>query len=222
MSAVSKKRSSPPMLFIVNDNIKKEQAYFGSRSEQLRRVAHGVYISQNASFEEVFKIYGLRLARKFFPNAALTHVTARLRVPVGLPGKPADRVFVGGDYPYKKILEVDGFEARIVQSIAMPDYSNKRLYEQVSVTDPIGTFKMWCSTSELILLQQMEASKVHSDKHLLDAEVLAIWEEVKAHHGGLAKAVKAMKRVAKDAEKENEAKRFFDRYCPLDELLADL
>jgi hypothetical protein len=212
MSAVSKKRSRDPVLFIVNDNIKKEQAYFGSRSEQLRRIAHGVYISQDASFEEVFKTYGLRLARKFFPNAALTHVTARYRVPVGPIGEPADRVFVGGDYPYKKILDVDGFEARIVQSTVNPDYKDKRLYEKVTLSDPIGEFEMWCATPELILLQQMDATKVNPEKHLPDAEVRAIWREVKAKYQGRGHAWDVLEKVAKAADKLNEANRFFTKY----------
>lgn len=200
------KRHRQTILFIVNDNIKKEQAYFGSRSEQLRRIAHGVYISQDASFKDVFQVYGLRLARKFFPNAALTHSTAWYRRPLH------DRVFVGGDYPYKKSIDVDGYEGRIVQSTVHPDYSDARLYQEAKITDPIGSFQMWCATPELILLQQMDATKVNPEKHLPDPDVRAIWREVKARHGGRGHAWDVMEEVAKAAGKENEAERFFKKH----------
>lgn len=201
-----------PDLFIVSDNIRKEEAYFAGRTGQLRRVVHGVYITPEADFREVFQVYGLRLARKFFPNAPLCHVTARYRRPVGPIGEPGDRVFVGGDYPYKKILNIDGFEARIVQSMVRPDCNDARLYQRITVSDPIGSFRMWCATPELMLLQLMDSTKKNQEKHLSDTEMREIWNEVKQRHGGRAHAWDVMEQVAKASGKMNEADRFFREY----------
>ena len=199
-------RNRKPSLFIVNENIRKEQAYLGSRSEDLRRIAHGVYIDHDASFREVFQTFGIRLARKFFPNSALTHSTARHRRPVH------DRVFVGGDYPYKKILELDGYEGRIVQSTVHPDINDQRLYVEVPITDPMGTFTMWCATPELVLLQQMDSTKVNPEKHLQQSEIRAIWDEVKSRYGGRGHAWDVLEEVAAAANKTTEANRFFNRF----------
>lgn len=201
-----KPTSERPTLFIINDNLSKAQAYFGNSSGELRRIAHGVYMSKDANFRDVFQAYGVRLARRFFPNVALTHATARYRRTVH------DRVFVGGDYPYKKILKLDGYQGRIVQSTVFPDLGNPLLYQQVKITDPIGSFEMWCATPELILLQQMDATKNNVEKHLPDTEVRAIWNEVKKRHGGRGHAWNVLEQVAKDADKTNEADRFFKHH----------
>lgn len=198
-------------LFIVSENITKEKAYFGQRDEELRRVAQGVYVDIDADFRSIFQIYGIRLARRFFPQAVLTHCTAWYLKPTD------DRVFVGGDYPYKKMLVEGDYEARIVQSTVRPDIADERLYRQVQITDPLGTFDMWCATPELLLLQQMDATKVNPEKHMPEPEVLKVWRQVKKRYGGRGHAWDVLEDVARAAGKRNEANRFFNRYYRDDE-----
>lgn len=189
-------------LFIVSDNITKEKAYFGHKDASLRRIAQGVYIERDANFREVFQTYGIRLVRRFFPLAALTHATAWYKCPMD------DRVFVGGDYPYKKVLVEDGYEGRIVQSMVFPDFTNPLLYKEVKITDPLGSFKMWCATPELVLLHQMDATKVNVEKRLPDEVVQTVWLELKKRYGGRGHAFDVIEKVGDAAGKTREADRF--------------
>lgn len=106
-----------PDIFIVGLNISKNEAYLASRRDKrIARVAHGVYFPVGSDAAALFEQYGLRLAKVFFANTVLTHSTAWYKRPVD------GRVFVGGDYPYKKIIaENVGVDLRIVQSLIHPE-----------------------------------------------------------------------------------------------------
>lgn len=202
MTATARK---PAKLFIVGENIDREKAHFADRAGTLRRIVKGIYINAEDNFRDVFQTHGLRLAHQF-KNAALTHSSAWYRRPVD------DRVFIGGDYPYKKIFAADGYEARVVQSMTKPDYEDPRQYEEIEVVDPMGSFTMWCATPELILLHQMDATKRNLEKRLPETEVLKIWQDVIQRHGGRARAMDAIHGLALDVNKRNESDRFFRDY----------
>lgn len=103
-------------VFIVSKNILKHEAHLACKRDNLiERVAQGVYFRVGADPKVLFQNYGIRLAHLFFSNAVLTHSTAWYKRPVD------GRVFVGGDYPYKKnIADSLGEDLRIVQSLIRP------------------------------------------------------------------------------------------------------
>jgi hypothetical protein len=86
-------------VFIVGLNISKHDAYFAyRRDKEIVRAAQGVYFRAGLDAAQLFEVYGIRLANHFFQKAALTHSTAWYKRPTH------GRVFVGGEYPYKKVI----------------------------------------------------------------------------------------------------------------------
>lgn len=205
-------------LYFVGTNLTKEEAYAASRSGgSLRRIHQGVYVRVGLNIEEVFMAYGLRICAKRYPDVALTHSSAWFKAPVG--AQNALRLFVGGDYPHKSPFQGvnrDGEleEALIVQTAVWPDFTDRRLYERVRITDPKGSFLMWCATLELQVLQQMDASKVHPEKHLPDETKEQMWKMLQDKHKGRARAWDAIDAVSKLGKKPKvfEAERFFKRF----------
>lgn len=209
-------------LYFVGENLTKEDAYVSKRDGRLRRITQGVYIPSDHDISDAFQRYALRICWKRYPDAALTHATARLKAPTG--DHHALRVFIGGDYPHKAPFrgvnhQGDLEECFIVQTavwpgIGLPEPVDPLLYERVTLADDLGSFEMWCSTLELQVLQQMDATKVHPEKHLPDATIEQMWSELQAKHGGAAGAWKAVKDVSKRGKKPKkfEAQRFGNRF----------
>ncbi|OCG90025.1 hypothetical protein LMG667_03370 [Xanthomonas euvesicatoria] len=194
-------------MHIVPDTISKQEAHAQAKAGSIVRIMQGVYIDTGTRFEDVFAEFGIRLANKLFPNAALTHASAYLQRP------HMDRVFVGGDYPYKKIIaDGKGYEARIVQSVVRPDFDDERLYTLRLFTDGLGKFEMYCATPELVLIQSMDATKVNPEKHLPYNTVLKIWKDVQKRAGGQDKAWALLQEIGVVVDKEAEADRFHKQF----------
>ncbi|WP_198098608.1 hypothetical protein [Xanthomonas citri] len=200
-------QGSKPKLHIVPDTITKQEAHAQAKAGSIVRIMQGVYIDTGTRFEDVFAEFGVRLANKLFPNAALTHASAYLQRP------HMDRVFVGGDYPYKKIIaDGKGYEARVVQSVVRPDFNDDRLYTPYLFTDGLGKFEMYCATPELVLIQSMDATKVNPEKHLPYNTVLQIWEDAQKRAGGQEKAWALLKEIGEAVDKQAEADRFYKQF----------
>lgn len=204
-------------LYFVGENLTKEDAYVSKRDGRLRRITQGVYIPSDQDIAEAFRRYALRICWKRYPDAALTHATARLKAPSG--DHHALRVFIGGDYPHKAPFrgvnhQGELEECFIVQTAVWPDFADPLMYERVTLSDDLGPFEMWCSTLELQVLQQMDATKVHPEKHLSDAILEEMWRELQDKHGGAALAWSAVKDVSKRGKKPKkfEAQRFGNRF----------
>ena len=194
--------------------VSKEKAHEMYDEGKLDRIGHGVYVVPRLGIVEAFATYGMRICAARYPNAALTHSTAWHLKPTGA----ADdlRIFIGGDYPYKTpfLRPLPGDEEEggvIVQTAVMPDLTDKKLYERVTITDPMGSFKMWRATLELQALQQMDPTKVHPEKHLPEATLLQMWQMLQDKHGGHDAAWDALVAVSRRGPKpkRNEADRFY-------------
>ncbi len=190
-------------VFIVGFNITKHDAYFACRRDKkIVRAAQGVYFRAGLDTEQLFNTYGIRLAHTSFQKAALTHSTAWYKRPV------KGRVFVGGEYPYKKIIAPYDGDFQIVQSLVKnPDYSDERIYELVEFSDPFGTFKMYCTTMEMTLLHLMDATKKNVEKHLPDAIIDEIFDGLKNKYGGKTALLSALEQIAVATDKTNELDR---------------
>ncbi|MDR8877428.1 MULTISPECIES: hypothetical protein [Burkholderia cepacia complex] len=188
-------------IFIVGLNITKHAAYFANKQGDVTRVVQGVYFRNGKDVAELFEEYGIRLAKYLFQNAALTHSTAWYKKPVD------GRVFVGGDYPYNKVIAPHAGDYRIAQSMVHPKLDDPRMYETVKFADGLGEFEMACATPEMTLIQLMDATKRNVEKHLPESEVNKIVDLLQTKYGSRAAMLVALEEIAADADKRNE----FDR-----------
>lgn len=189
-------------LLRVPDDLSKIDAFHSKERGTIRRLVHGVYVATEFNGQEVLGEFAIRLASMFFPKAVLTHATAYFRQPVN------GFVFIGGEYPYKRMIEDDGQTLTIVQGMAKPVVEDPEQYEQVEFTDNMGSFHVYCATPELILLQQMESTKKNVDKHLGAADLKKLWLQVLGRNGGSARqAFEKVQGIAAKASRVTEAER---------------
>lgn len=192
-------------VFIVGLNITKHEAYLACRRDrEIIRVAQGVYFRAGKSAEQLFNEYGIRLTNYFFQNVALTHSTAWYKRPVD------GRIFVGGDYPYKKAIAPYGGDFRIIQSMVNPKLDDARMYELVRFEDAFGpdqAFEMYCATPEMTLIHLMDATKQNVEKHLPEVEMEKIVALLLEKYNGKAAVLTQLEEIATATGKENE----FDR-----------
>jgi len=194
-------------VFIVGFNISKHEAYFACRRDKtIVRAAQGVYYRAGLDAEKLFDIYGIRLANHFFQKAALTHSTAWYRRP------KHGRVFVGGEYPYKKVIAPYAGDFQIVQSLVNPRIDDPRMYELVEFEDPFGKFDMYCATAEMTIIHLMDATKKNVEKHLPEEEISAILAKLHEKYGGKAQLLTALEEIATVADKVNEFDRLLKYY----------
>jgi hypothetical protein len=192
-------------VFIVGMNITKHEAHAANREKTMLRAAQGVYFRAGVSAEVLFKTYGMRLVNYCFKNVALTHSTAWYKRPVD------GRIFVGGEYPYKKVIAPYAGDFRIVQSMVHPQFDDVRMYEKICFRDSFGDFEMYCSTMEMILIQLMDATKQNVEKHLPDVEIEKIIDLLRLKYGSKSSVLTALEEIAQAADKQNE----FDRLLKL-------
>jgi len=194
-------------VFIVGFNISKHEAYFACRRDKtIVRAAQGVYYRAGLDAEKLFDIYGIRLANHFFQKAALTHSTAWFKRPTH------GRVFVGGEYPYKKVIAPYAGDFQIVQSLVNPRIDDPRMYELVEFEDPFGKFDMYCATAEMTIIHLMDATKKNVEKHLPEEEISAILAKLHEKYGGKAQLLTALEEIATVADKVNEFDRLLKYY----------
>ena len=194
-------------VFIVGENITKHEAYFASRRDKLIvRVAQGVYFRAGKSVDALFEEFGIRLAKYFFQNAALTHSTAWYKRPV------EGRIFVGGEYPYKKAVAPYGGDFRIVQSMVHPKLDDKRMYELTSFKDSFGEFFMYCATPEMTIIHLMDATKQNVEKHLPEVEMDKIFDLLLSKYHGKAGMLTTLEDIAAAANKRNEFERLLKHF----------
>lgn len=198
-------------LYFVGTDIQKESAHLAARDQRLLRLSQGIYVNPRYDVREAFNAFGMRIANKFYPDAALSHATAWYKRPVD------DRLFIGGDYPYKRRFGGVGrdgslIDCMIVQSLVTPDYTKPALYELVTIKDEMGSFQMHCPTLVVQILQQMDPSKVHPEKHIPEAQVSEMWELLQEEQGGRHIAADYIDQVAAEIGKVNQAERFFKRF----------
>ena len=198
-------------LYFVGKGLSKEEAYTAVNKGQLVRLVQGIYINPDYDVREAFNEFGFRIAKELYPDAALSHSTAWFKRPM------SDRIFLGGDYSYKKKFGGVGRDGKlqdclIVQSPVHPDFTRQGLYESIKVTDQLGSFTMQCPTLALQILQQMDATKVHPEKHLPEPVIIAMWEQLQEQHGGRHRAFDVIEEVAQVTDKKRESDRFFKRF----------
>lgn len=197
-------------IFIVGLNITKLDASLAARNgKDIVRVAHGVYFRTGVDAEKIFNEYGLRLANYFFKNVALTHSTAWYKRPL------YGRVFIGGDYPYKKVIAPEAGDLCIVQSKIHPVLTDHRLYECLSIEDGFGPkqkFEMYCSTPELTLLHLMETPKKNMEKQLSVTEMKKLVAFLLDKHGGKASLLTVIEEIALLTDKQNEFVRLLKHF----------
>lgn len=197
----------PHDVFIVGLNISKHDAYFAyRRDKKIVRAAQGVYFRAGLDAAQLFDTYGIRLANHFFQEAALTHSTAWHKRPTH------GRVFIGGDYPYKKVIAPYAGDFQIVQSLVNPQLGDSRMYELVEFEDPFGKFEMYCATTEMTIIHLMDATKKNVEKHLPETEINAIFAKLHEKYGGKAQLLTALEEIAVVANKENEFDRLLKYY----------
>ena len=193
-------------VLLVGVNTDKHEAYALKRDKQIVRVAQGVYFRTGKDAEVLFELYGIRLAKFCFQSAALTHSTAWYRKPVD------GRVFLGGDYPYKKSIAPYEGDFRIVQSMVHPKLADERMYELARFEDPLGQFEMHCATPEMTLIHLMDATKKNVEKHLPEQEMDKIFEQLQLKYGSKASTLAALETIAQAAEKTNEFERLLKHF----------
>lgn len=194
-------------VFIVGFNISKHDAYFACRRDrEIVRAAQGVYFRAGLDASKLFDIYGIRLANHFFAEAALTHSTAWYQRPTH------GRVFIGGEYPYKKVIAPYAGDFQIVQSLVNPRTDDPRMYELVEFEDPFGKFEMYCATTEMTAIHLMDATKKNVEKHLPEEEISKIFAELHEKYGSKAQLLTALEEIATVANKLNEFDRLLKYY----------
>lgn len=193
-------------VLIVGVNANKQDAYMACRRGTVVRAAHGVYFPSGISSDKLFQKFGMRLAKYFFPQAALTHASAWHKKPI------QNTVFVGGDYPYKKHMVMGDSAFRILQSMVMPRMDNEALYTVHQFLDPLGSFSMHCATPELIAIQQMDATKQNMDKHLDNDDWARLLGFLMHKHKNRVALLSALEQVAVAANKINEFERLLKQF----------
>lgn len=193
-------------VLIVGLNCTKHEAHVACKRKEIIRVAQGVYFRVGTNAGKLFNQYGIRLANHFFKNAALTHSTAWYKKPV------EGRVFVGGEYPYKKIIAPYGGDFRIIQSMVNPKLDDARMYELVRFEDDFGPFEVYCATPEMTLIHLMDATKQNVEKHLPEEEVERIVADLLKKYGTKAAVLTTLEEIAADADKVNEFERLLKHF----------
>ncbi len=194
-------------VFIVGLNITKHEAYFACRRDkEIIRVAQGVYFRSGTNVEQLFNEYGIRLAKYFFQNAALTHSTAWYKRPVN------GRIFVGGEYPYKKIIAPYGGDFRIIQSMVHPKLDDPLMYELTRFDDSFGEFYIYCATPEMTLIHLMDATKQNVEKHLPEVEMDKIFDLLLDKYHSKSAMLTSLEEIASDAGKRNEFERLLKHF----------
>lgn len=189
-------------VYIVGLNISKGDAWIAAHHDgELVRAVQGVYFRVGADPAEMFNTYGIRFASHFFPHAALTHSTAWYRRPI------MGRVFVGGEYAYKKVIARRSGDFQIIQSRVSPKFDDSRMYRQIRLEDPLGTYEVFCATEEMTLVHLMDATKINTEKHVPASEMDLMLDRLKEKYGDEVRAFEAIQEIAIAAGKLNE----FDR-----------
>jgi hypothetical protein len=192
-------------LFIVGMNITKHEAYHKYKDKELQRAAQGIYFRTGRSAELLFNTYGFRLVSYCFQNVALSHATAWYKRP------HEGRIFIGGEYPYRKAIATYAGDFRILQSITHSDFTDRRMYERVKFKDSFGEFELMCAKPGLIIIQLQDATKQNIEKHLPDSETLKIIDQLQQGYPSKSAMLTALEEIAIAANKRNE----FDRLLRL-------
>jgi hypothetical protein len=193
-------------VLIVGVNTNKQDAYMACRRGEVTRVAHGVYFPLGQQSPGLLQIMGIRLAKYFFPQSALTHTSAWSRE---LKNNTA---FVGGDYPYKKQVIIDNQALCIMQSKVQPQLDNEALYTEQPFQDPLGSFTMHCATPELVAIQQMDATKQNMEKHLNKNEEAQLFRFLLAKYKDRIALLSALEQVAEMAGKQSQFERLLKQF----------
>lgn len=192
-------------IYIVGVNITKLEASLIARNtSKIIRVAHGVYFKTGAHAEKIFSEYGLRLTNYFFKNAILRYSTAWYKRP------HEGRIFIGGDYPYKKIIAADQSDFCIIQNKNHSSVIDDRLCEMIEIQDGLGAkykFRMLCSTPELALLEVMEARKTSIEKRLDGVELDKMLHFLINKHGSKADLLTYLEEISAIADRHSELER---------------
>lgn len=198
--------SSHKDIFIVGFNISKAEASTIARTNaDIVRVAHGVYLKAGVDVEKIFNEYGLRLANYFFKNAALSHSTAWYKQPV------AGRIFLGGDYAYRKPIGADDKNLCIVQSKTYPILTDTRLYDVLQIQDGFGKneqFEIFCSTPELVLLEVILKQRKNVEKNLDDIEMEKITSFLLKKHRNKSSLLNYLEDIAATTNRQSDFERF--------------
>ena len=193
-------------VLIVGINADKQDAYMACKRGEVIRVAHGVYFPMGQQAHTLLQTVGLRLAKYFFPQSALTHTSAWNK------SLKNNTVFVGGDYPYKKQIVIDDCVFRIMQSMVQPQLDNEALYTLQTFYDPLGRFMLHCATPELVAIQQMDVTKQNRDKHLDKKEEMQLFDFLLTKYGHRISLLSALEEVAAAAGKHNQFERLLKRF----------
>lgn len=198
--------SSHNDIFIVGLNISAIEASAIARtSAEIVRVAHGVYFRAGVNVGKIFDEYGLRLANYFFKNAALSYSTAWYKQPI------SGRIFLGGDYAYRKTIGPEDKNLCIVQSKTYPILTDTRLYDVLQVRDGFGKseqFEIFCSTPELTLLEVIVKPKKNIEKSLDDAEMEKIISFLLKKHGSKSSLLDHLEGIANTTNRQSDFERF--------------
>lgn len=198
--------SSHNDIFIVGLNISKAEASNIARTNAgIVRIAHGVYIKAGVDVKKMFNEYGLRLANYFFKNAALSYSTAWYKRPID------GRIFLGGDYAYRKPIGSDDNNLCIVQSKTYPKLTDKRLYEVLQIQDGFGKneqFEIFCSTPELALLEVILRAPKNIEKNLEDIEMEKITSFLLKKHKNKSSLLNCLEDIATITNRQSDFERF--------------
>jgi hypothetical protein len=195
--------SAAPRLMLVGQDIARHTAYLQRKlppehPNALRKVTHGIYITAAVQPDWVFATYALRVNLIQRPNSVIAFSTAFFRRPT------FGRVFVVGDYQYRQDMLEDGEKYLIVQSRGIRLPNDPRVQEEREFTDPMGTFKAWIHTPEMVLLNSFNATKRHSEKHLAMPELQQLLAIVIRRAGGRGHAIAALESIAAVTDRQAE------------------
>lgn len=187
-------------LLLVGVNV--EKSAYRTTQRGMKRISHGIYCREDADMEALFQEYAVRIAQYYLKNAFLTHACAWRKKPIG------HFVFMAGDYPYRKrIAESDG-DFQIVQSLVRFDTTDNRLFKEVPISDGLGVFTMRCATPELVLLQNLEATKRFKEKHLSEEQFAQLYQHLLREYGSKHLLMEALEQIARASDHIDEYKRF--------------
>lgn len=178
-------------VLIVGEQITKQAAHAALRAGQVVRAGRGVYFSAAVAPGRAFQVYGVRLAAHWFHGSALSHSSAWLR------RVARGRLFLAGGYARDKPGPASQW--RIVLSRSAVPVKPGRFYEGVSVEDPLGRFEMLCATPEWLLLQSVEAVKMHAGKQISPAQWAAVYAAGCERQGGEGALLLALEEMARSA-----------------------
>lgn len=211
MLTASEVPAGTPPLLIVGNNIDRYHAYRASKADDLERICQGVYVNAGDEHEEIFGLYGMRIASYLLPQSSFSFATAWLRRP------RMGRVFVTGAYQYARTLFGDKDRYMIVQSIGVVDPKNPLLHIKQVFSDPMGDFEMLVDTPEMTLLNMQTSTKRHSEKHLKGDDEAALIQHIVDKHGDRLGATLALQRVAMAADRMSEFERCIKAIFPTED-----